>query len=351
MIDPLAGPFEDVVSPADARQNTSTLLPLAEYDRILVQFSGGKDSAATVLEMLRRMTEQGVPRSRLELWHQLVDGSPEDDRFMDWPVTHAYCIAVARALDLPIRFMWREGGFKREMLREDAPTADVAFELDGGRKVLPTTRSKPDTRKMFPQVSPDLRLRWCSAYLKIDVAARVLANDPRFQGPCKVLVVTGERREESGARACYAEIEEHRTSNQKRRVDHLRPVLGWPEDRIWATLRYAGLVPHPCYFAGFGRASCAHCIFQGPAERATMRRLDPYGFVALAGWEMAFRKTVHRQRSMAEQADLGELLLKVEDLDALSDLLLGTEYLSPVLVPPSEWKLPAGAFRHGGGPT
>lgn len=39
------------------------LLPLEEYDKIIILFSGGKDSLACVLDLL----ERGVPREKIEL--------------------------------------------------------------------------------------------------------------------------------------------------------------------------------------------------------------------------------------------------------------------------------------------
>ena len=51
---------------------------LGDYDRILVAFSGGKDSLACLLLLL----EAGVPPSRIELHHHDVDG---DQPFIDWP--------------------------------------------------------------------------------------------------------------------------------------------------------------------------------------------------------------------------------------------------------------------------
>jgi hypothetical protein len=53
----------------------------------------------------------------------------------------------------------------------------VAYERDGERVCLPTKRETLGTRLKFPQVSADLNVRWCSAYLKIDVMARVLSPD------------------------------------------------------------------------------------------------------------------------------------------------------------------------------
>lgn len=50
------------------------LLPLEEYDKIIVLFSGGKDSLCAVLNLL----ELGVPKEKIELWHHDIDWSERD---------------------------------------------------------------------------------------------------------------------------------------------------------------------------------------------------------------------------------------------------------------------------------
>lgn len=164
------------------------------------------------------------------------------------------------ALGIPAVFSWRDGGFVREMLRDGQPTAGVTYERDGQRVHLPTVQERPGTRLKFPQQSADLSTRWCSAYLKIDVMARVLNNDPAYQGK-KILVMTGERREESSARSKYEEVEKHRTNSRTRRVDHWRPVIGWPEKQVWELIEMHRARPHPAYLLGYGRVSCMNCIF------------------------------------------------------------------------------------------
>ena len=70
-------------------------IDLTTYDRVIVAFSGGKDSAACLFHLL----ELGVDRSKIELHHHLVDGEDqqEADGLMDWPCTNDYCRKVAEA--------------------------------------------------------------------------------------------------------------------------------------------------------------------------------------------------------------------------------------------------------------
>ena len=194
------------------------LLPLDQYDVIAVCYSGGKDSLAALLHLL----DLGVPREKIELHHQDIDGHGE--ALMDWPCTPAYVKATGDALGIPVVFSWRDGGFVGEMMRDKAPTAGVSYERNGNRISLPTVRATEGTRLKFPQVSADLSVRWCSAALKIDPFARVLNNEPAYQGK-KILVVTGERREESSARSKYDEAEEHRCNSRNHTVHHWRPVI------------------------------------------------------------------------------------------------------------------------------
>jgi hypothetical protein len=122
---------------------------LSSYSRHIVFFSGGKDSLAAVLHLL----ELGVDRSRIELHHHSVDGGPNEPRFMDWPVTEAYCRAFAKAFGLPLLLSWKEGGFKREMHRFDAPTAPIHFHLGDGSLRSVGGEGPRNTRGLFPQVT------------------------------------------------------------------------------------------------------------------------------------------------------------------------------------------------------
>lgn len=340
-------------APADARPDTAELLPLDQYDRVLVGFSGGKDSVACVLHLVERMAAAGLnPGERIELWHHRVDGDSNDAAMLDWPCTDSYCEAFARAHGLPLVRSWREGGFLREMRRHDTPTAAVAFETPSGVR-RSGGKGPPGTRGLFPQVTSDLSIRWCSAYLKIMVADAAIANDPRFARDVKLLVVTGERRQESANRARYPRTETHRVHapSKRRLVHHHRPVLDWREEEVWEILRRWGVVPHPCYWLGFGRASCQWCIFSQAAEWATLQALDPDGFERIARMEAATGKTIARSRSVREQAERGASFLPDGPLIRFWQRQALGRFDAPIRVDPSHWLLPAGAFRKGAGPS
>ncbi len=135
---------------------------MRNYDKYIVAFSGGKDSTACFLHLL----DLGIDKDKIELWHHLIDG--KDETFMDWEVTEDYCRKFAESFGVKIYFSWKDGGFKREMLRENSLTAPTVFETPNqGLIEVGGTRGKESTRRKFPQISPDLSVRWCSAYLKI----------------------------------------------------------------------------------------------------------------------------------------------------------------------------------------
>ncbi len=325
---------------------------LESYHAIVVAFSGGKDSLACVLDLIDR----GAPRDRIELWHHDVDGR-EGSRLMDWPVTRDYCRRVAEALGVKLFFSWRVGGFEREMRRHDAATAPVAFETPDGVRYA-GGEGDPGTREKFPQVSADLSVRWCSSALKIDVAACAMRNQARFDGK-RVLFVTGERAEESPGRAKYLAFEPHRTDlarkatkrprkSAARHVDHWRPVHAWPEAHVWEVIRAHGIVPHPAYRLGWGRVSCASCIFGNAAQWASLRAVNGEQFDRMAGYEARWGKTIHRKLSVIQQAERGTPYA-FDEADRRA--AVSETYEGPIRIAPEQWQLPRGAFGDSCGPT
>ena len=319
------------------------------YDKYIVSFSGGKDSTALLLFLL----DNGVPKEKIELWHQEIDG--RGPSLFDWEVTPDYCRKLGRAFGVRVLCQWKEGGFTREMLRENAGTAPVRYEgPDGAEHLLAGGGGlHPGTRLRFPQPSPDLRVRWCSAYLKIDVCAAVLRNDERFRN-IRTLVLSGERGEESKQRAGYAIFEPDRADLRggkkfQRHIDRFRPIRDWKESQVWDLLEKYRVRPHPCYFMGFGRCSCKFCIFGNSHQFASAACVSRQQADRLIAFEKDFGYTLKRD------TDLATLIRKGTPYEAitseLATLATSYEYGRSVLLNENErWQLPAGAFCKCGGP-
>ncbi|MBD3627630.1 phosphoadenosine phosphosulfate reductase family protein [Cyclobacterium sp.] len=344
---------------------------LLDYDHYIICFSGGKDCTAAFLHLI----ELGVPLEKMELWHHLIDG--KDKCFMDWPVTEAYCRAFAKKFNVPIHFSWKEGGFKREMLRENDQTAPIFFETPDGKigKSKPGN-GKKTTRRKFPQVSADLKVRWCSAYLKIDVCTASICNQARFHHK-KILVISGERGEESPCRARYKTHEPDRSDNRykgtyqtsytatlsgkkkqitrtitlgknDREVDRFRPVKDWKESEVWAIIKRHQIRVHPCYYLGWSRCSCQFCIFGNADQFASAAEIGRLIWQELVAFEKDFRHTMKRNATLTDFIKKGKPYKGVFD-DELRQLSQSTEYPLPITVDP--WVLPPGAFAEGSGPT
>jgi len=348
-----------------------------QYDYIVVAFSGGKDSLACILHLL----DMGIPKEKIELWHHEVDGR-ETGHFMDWTVTPGYCQAVADALELPIYYSWRVGGFRGEMLRENERTKPIKFEIptdikkSGGKNNIMQSGGKggqPSTRRKFPMVTSNLNTRWCSAYLKIEAGRAAMNNQARFNHK-KTLMITGERAQESTARSKYKafEIMSHCDTARKklktfesmniggcneskekknRHVDAWRPVFKWDIKEVWDIIKEHSINPHPCYRLGWGRCSCAGCIFSKADQFASLEIADPSCFYQIAQYEEDFGLTI---KSKVKQKDKVKTYysiplieyartgtpFKMKETDVLA--VNSETFDEPVFMP--HWKLPPGAF-------
>jgi 3'-phosphoadenosine 5'-phosphosulfate sulfotransferase (PAPS reductase)/FAD synthetase len=315
------------------------------YDKYIVAFSGGKDSMACFLQLL----DLGIPKEKIELWHHDIDG--KDGTFMDWEVTPAYCKAFAKAFGVPIYFSWKEGGFRREMFRENSLTAPISFECaDGTIKTIGGVRGKESTRRKFPQISPDLSVRWCSAYLKIDVCAAAIRHQERFEG-IKTVVLSGERGEESAARGRYMYLEPDRSDlwegRKPRYVDRWRPVKDWTEQEVWEIIERYNIRVHPCYYMGWSRCSCKFCIFGNADQFASAYFVSSTQGDEFIKIENDFGTTMKRNISLVDLINKGNVYESVSP--DLVDLATSYDYNESIFM--ENWILPSGAYGESCGPS
>ena len=320
-------------------------MKLRTYDKYIVAFSGGKDSIATFLSLL----EMGIPVKDIELWHHDIDGN--DQTFMEWECTPYYCYEFAKAFGVQIYFSWKDGGFYREMSRNNSPTARNYTQIPSGGIIELPGRDTKGTRLKFPQVSPDLSVRWCSAYLKIDVCASAVRGQDRFLNS-HTAILSGERAQESAARAKYAMIEPDRADNRKgirvnRYVDRIRPVKEFTEKQVWALIEKYKVRAHPCYYLGWSRCSCKFCIFGNANQFASAYALSPKQGDVIINLEKKFDCTIKRKLSLPELIEGGT---KYKAITAkLAKVATSHSYTLPIFT--DHWQLPAGAFGENCGPS
>lgn len=388
------------------------LLPLEEYDLVVILISGGKDSVASYFKLI----ELGVPKEKIEFWHHDIDGG-HPTRVMDWKCTQSYIKAFSEAEGIPLRISYRINGFFGELYRLGASEPIEWVEPETGEIIrckesanyLRCKELKEESaddmeealkeygcRGKFPAKSGDLSKRWCSAYLKIVVADTVVRNldslgeleklGKRHKFPAKggthqgrwcsgnlkaavqdsvtsnldktkqdtkILVISGERRGESAGRAKYNEMEIHRTnaeSKAHRIVHQWRPVIDYSEKDVWEVLKRHLVNPHPCYRIGWNRCSCAMCIFSTPPLFAGIKELFPEEFDKLRQDEKILGFTLDNKKDLDTFVGCAKSCVYHEDKEALRSILTGEFSVNDIYVK-GKWMYPAGAF-HGaeGGP-
>lgn len=355
------------------------LLPLEEYDRVILLISGGKDSIASYYKLL----ELGVPKQKIEFWHHDIDGG-HPSRRMDWRCTSGYIHAFSEAEQIPLRVSWRKNGFFGELYRIGAsepiewkePETRAVIQCPLSKKYIECQKLKERApadmekqleqfgyRMKFPMKTGNLSRRWRSAYLKIMVADTVLRNLHSLEHfgktggkpgkDTRLLIVSGERRGESAGRSKYNEMEVHRTNaaaKSRRIVHQWRPVIDYSEKDVWEVLKRHKVNPHPCYRAGWNRCSCAMCIFSTPTLFAGIRELYPEDYGMLRQDENVLGFTLDNDCDLDTFIGNAGSCVYHGDKEAIHSLVTGEFSVDSVYVQ-GEWKYPAGAF-HGaeGGP-
>jgi 3'-phosphoadenosine 5'-phosphosulfate sulfotransferase (PAPS reductase)/FAD synthetase len=383
------------------------LLPLEEYDLIVVLISGGKDSVACYLKLI----ELGVPKEKIEFWHHDIDGG-HPTRRMDWKCTQNYVKALADAEGVKLRVSYRVNGFFGELYRIGASEPIEWIDPDTGeikqcklssnylkcRELKEQATEEMEEllkqygyRMKFPAKTGDLSRRWCSAYLKICVADTVVSNldrlgeleelgGKRHKFPAKggthsgrwcsgnlkaavqdsvtanleetkhdkkILIVSGERRGESAGRSKYNEMEIHRTNataKAHRIVHQWRCCIDYSEKDVWELLKRHHINPHPCYRIGWNRCSCMMCIFSTPRLFAGVKELFPNDYASLRHDEEVLGFTLDNKKNLDEFIGDTPSCVCWNDKKAIHSILTGEFGTEDIYT--ENWNYPVGAF-HG----
>lgn len=318
------------------------LLPLEEYDLIVVLISGGKDSVACYLKLL----ELGVPKERIEFWHHDIDGG-HPSRRMDWKCTQNYVKALADAEGIKLRVSYRVNGFFGELYRIGASEPIEWIDPDTGEvkqcklssnylkckelkeqatEEMEELLKKYGYRMKFPAKTGDLSRRWCSGNLKAAVQDSVTANLEETKRDKKILIVSGERRGESAGRSKYNEMEIHRTNAEAkahRIVHQWRCCIDYSEKDVWELLKRHHINPHPCYRIGWNRCSCMMCIFSTPRLFAGVKELFPDDYAALRHDEEVLGFTLDNKKNLDEFIGDTQSCVCWKDKAAIHSILTG----------------------------
>lgn len=209
---------------------------LEKWDHVVVNVSGGKDSAVLMAWAL-----ENFPIEKIVCIHAVID--------IDWTVT------------LPV--------LRKQCKHMDLPLIEVqAIHADGRKKGFLSQLTSPRVNRKTGEVGeymfPDQGNRWCTSMLKVAPIDKYLRT---LEG--NILCVIGERREESTQRSKLKEYrpDENLSSKKKnRRIVKFSPILDLSAQQVWDVIEYYEIPKHPCYSWGVSRASCAICIFSSDAE-------------------------------------------------------------------------------------
>lgn len=227
---------------------------LADYDLILVNSSGAKDSAASLDYVAEKARACGV-LSRLLVVHA-------DLGHAEWPGTAD--LVAEHAAHYGARFIKvsrPQGGLISQIrARGMWPDAQNRYCTSG--------QKTGQVLRVMTSLVEEINLKRC-----IPLSAPLKKLGLR---PVRFLNVMGMRAQESPARAKKSAFgPDERASNTKRRVDRWLAIHDWTEHEVWRRLASAGLREHPAYALGMSRASCSLCVLASKRDLVTAARLRP----------------------------------------------------------------------------
>ncbi len=264
--------------------NGETVFKKFDPEHVVISISGGKDSAA-----LMQWAVNTFPKEKLVCVHAVID--------IDWSQTVQVVKDQCSHFDLPVKFV---------------EAVDKTGAPQGFLSILNSPRIDRKTGEAKENQFPDMGNRWCTSRLKIapiDKFVRTLKG--------RVLILIGERREESSQRAkLEAWRPDEQNSKSGREVVKYSPILDLTEAEVWKVIDDNKIPKHPCYSWGVSRASCAICIFSSNKEIALAAKHAPE---IVAKYIEAEKKIKHTFRYKPATKKREEQKLTIESILAATD--------------------------------
>lgn len=204
-------------------------MDLTQYDLVIINSSGGKDSLVALYEVCRLAKEQDYSVDKMFVSHQ-------DLGEMEWSGTKELVKQQADLFGLKTYYSKRrdKNGYEENLLE------------------YVERRGKWPSRNQ----------RYCTSDFKRGPGARIVTALTKGLGNCKVLYVFGFRKEESPFRAKKEVLTRNKNLTTKKRiVDEWLPIHHWDTQKVWSTINLFNLPYHRAYDLGMPRLSCCFCIF------------------------------------------------------------------------------------------
>ncbi|MFI5496607.1 phosphoadenosine phosphosulfate reductase family protein [Actinoplanes sp. NPDC051859] len=257
------------VPPGRARQlehraldNLEPVPHLHNYDEVIVNSSGGKDSLVTKAAIRRLAVAQGYPLHRVVVQYNRLG-----DR-VTWPGTAD--------------------------IGPNAPQLLAAYGDQPGTEQLVTQQcdrlgltlfvtSNPTPGDLLDRIAergrfPDGGRRFCTSAEKRQPGQKFITA--RYQRlaldrPARLLYVFGFRAAESAARAKKTPFVANANVNSRRTVDEWYPIHHYTDEQVWQTIHTEQLPYHWVYRAGMRRLSCSFCVLAGLDDLVLAAALRP----------------------------------------------------------------------------
>jgi 3'-phosphoadenosine 5'-phosphosulfate sulfotransferase (PAPS reductase)/FAD synthetase len=231
----------------------------------VVNHSGGKDSQAMAIELLKR-----VPRDQLLFVHASL-GEIEWDGALE--------LAEKQAANAGVPFI---------VARSEKSFFDMVERRFAARPEVPS----------FPSASH----RQCTSDLKRNPIEREVRRYLKARGLSLIVNCTGVRAAESAARAKLVPFSfNQRCSVAGREWYDWNPIFTLSTAEVFAMIRDAGQEPHPAYAGGNERLSCVFCIMGSKNDLAHGAKARPDLFAKYVELENRTGYTMHMSRKSLTQ--------------------------------------------------